>query len=163
MLNHAVYCLFAIILSLAGCVGTETHIQGRACSVPAAPILAPKPITEAPTTKPKPVTPPKAPKLKKTMILEISGYSSTKDQTDDTPCIAAHRIDICSRKAAGEKLCATNVVPIGTTLAIDGLGTCTVADHMAKRMDHHVDWYFTSRKAAKQFGRKNRTVTVVTR
>lgn len=162
MLNHAVFCLFALLISLTGCAGAESHIQGRACSVPVTPISTPAPIVIPAVVEPKPIAAPKAPK-QKTMILEVTGYSSTTNQTDDTPCIAAHLIDICSRKAAGEKLCATNVFPIGTQISVEGLGICTVADHMAKRKSHHVDWYFTSRKAAKTFGRKNRTVTIVTR
>ena len=163
VLNHAVFCLITVLLSLTGCAGAESHIQGRACSASAAPISTPEPIAETVVADPMPVTVSKTPKLKKTMTLEVSGYTSEVAQTDNRPCEAADQTDICRRKAAGELICASNVFPLGANIHVDGLGTCVVADRMNSRYKAHVDWYFADKRLARKIGRKNRTVTIVTR
>ena len=170
MFKTAVFCLSALLISLTGCAGAEAHIQGRACSIPATPISAPEPIAEAPAAKPKPVVAnatsavtAKTPKLRKTMTLEVSGYTSEVAQTDSRPCEAADQTDICRRKAAGELICASNVFPLGSRIHVEGLGTCVVADRMNSRYKANVDWYFADKRLARKIGRKNRTVTVVSR
>lgn len=163
MLNHAVYCLFALLLSLTGCADANAHIAGRGCAVPVAPTSAIEPVVETPVATPKPVATTKAPKLKMAMTLEVSGYTSEVAQTDSRPCEAADQTDICRRKAAGELICASNVFPLGSRIHVDGLGTCVVADRMNSRYKAHVDWYFADKRLARKIGRKNRAVTVVTR
>ncbi len=159
MLNPAVFCLFALLLILTGCTGTEAKIHGRACSVGAAPVSAPEPIVEATVANQKPVVITQ----QKTMTLEVSAYSSSIEETDSTPCIAADNSDICRRKAAGELICASNAFPLGARIHVDGLGTCAVADRMNSRYTSHVDWYVLDKKTARKIGRKARTITVVSR
>ena len=77
------------------------------------------------------------------LTLTVSGYTSTKEQTDDTPCIAARNVNICKRKAKGELLCAASrEFPFGTKLEVQGLGTCEVVDYMPADRRMSADWYF---------------------
>lgn len=86
-------------------------------------------------------------------VREVSAYTSSVAETDDTPCIAADGSDICARYAAGENICGSNAYPLGTILNVDKLGTCTVADRMSSRFQNRVDWYMgTDRERALQFG-----------
>lgn len=156
---------------------------GRACSVsavPMTPITAPvtpvappiKPVVAAPTKRV--VT--TAPMHKgKTLVLEVSAYTSTKGQTDGDPCIIKHKINICRLKRQGHNICASNVFPEGTRVRIEGVkeidGICTVMDTMASDRTHNIDWYFGQDpksdpkgplwKKARAVGRHDRKVTVV--
>lgn len=73
----------------------------------------------------------------------VSAYTSRVQETDATPCISADGSNICERYAKGEKICATNDYPLGSVLAIQGLGRCIVRDRMNKRYTGtgRIDWY----------------------
>ncbi len=164
MFSTAVYCLFALLLSLGGCADAQADVSSTdrfACSVaavPVAPALAsnpalvdqipPTPIAATPITT-KAATPVKVvtekkvkAKIPESGLYAVSGYTSTIGQTDPTPCIAADQTNICRRKAAGELICASNAFELGTRIHVAGLGTCVVADRMNSRYQHAVDWYF---------------------
>ena len=189
MLNSAAFRLaLLVVFTFVGiaAIGYEpasaSVVTGRACSVSAspkapittvaatiAPIATPiKPIVAAPIKR----TPAPPVRKGKTLVLEVTGYTSTKSQTDGDPCIGSHLINICARKRRGEHLCASNVFPIGSRVHIDGLGTCTIADHMASDRTRNIDWYFGQDpkndpkgplwKKARAIGRRDRKVTVVT-
>jgi len=74
-------------------------------------------------------------------IREVTMYSSTPEQTDATPCIAANGQDICVLWAKSQNLCATNAFPFGTELEVDKLGSCLVVDRMNDRYSNRIDWY----------------------
>lgn len=104
------------------------------------------------------------------LTLEVSGYTSTVEQTDSRPCEAADQSDICERKRRGELICASSRnIPLGARLHVEGLGTCTVADRMNTRYTNHVDWYCGKDtegddilyQCAKRIGRRDRVVTIV--
>ncbi len=92
----------------------------------------------------------------------VTGYTSHVNQTDDSPTIAADGSDILIRFNRGEKICASNDHPLGSTLHVEGLGDCTNSDRMNRRYTGtgRVDWYFgMDLKAARQHGAKKLTVT----
>lgn len=185
MLNSAALrlaLLVAFVFMGIAAIGNESAsasiATGRACSVSAAPIAAvAAPMAPiAPPIKPVVAAPIKripAPRVHKgkTLVLEVTGYTSTKSQTDGDPCVGSHLINICARKRRGEHLCASNVFPIGSRVHIDELGTCTIADHMASDRTRNIDWYFGQDpksdpkgplwKKARAVGRRDRTVTVI--
>lgn len=104
-----------------------------------------------------------------TLVMEVTGYTSEPGQTDSSPCIAADNSDICKLKAKKELICASNQFPLGSLIHVDGLGTCTVRDHMNRRYTNNVDWYFgkdakgkkDKKKLAIKIGRKDREVKVI--
>ena len=61
----------------------------------------------------------------------VTGYSSTEDQTDSTPFITASGFDLRKVKD-GEGIIATNILPLGTKVRIDGV-VYTVEDRMNAR------------------------------
>ncbi|MCR4311712.1 MAG: 3D domain-containing protein [Candidatus Uhrbacteria bacterium] len=119
----------------------------RSCAIPA--------LASSPPVIVEPLPPP-------SVALVVTAYTSSKSETDKSPCIAARKSNICKRFTKGEKLCASNRYPIGTVLAIENHGECTVADRTNRRHRDRVDLYFGhNRKAAKKFGRQKLLVTVV--
>lgn len=88
-------------------------------------------------------------------IREVTAYTSEVGQTDSTPCISANGSDICQLFNEGQMTCASNDYAFGTVLEIDGYGTCTVRDRMARKNDGKIDIYFgNDRKRALEFGRR---------
>lgn len=57
---------------------------------------------------------------------------------------------------------ASRRIPLGTSLAIDGIGWRRVEDRLAKRYDDRVDVYFTRHADAIRFGLQTRRVWSVT-
>ena len=85
----------------------------------------------------------------------VTAYSSTADQTDDTPCITASGLNICS--SPNRKIIAANFLPFGTKVKIPelfGNEIFTVEDRMNKRYNGHnrLDVWMVSRTNAKRFG-----------
>lgn len=97
------------------------------------------------------------------VVMDVTGFTNRPEETDDTPCTGARNVDICARHAQGENLCASNAFALGSTVHIEGLGTCTVVDHMNARYTTGIDWNFGVGKdallAAKAFGRQERLVS----
>lgn len=95
-------------------------------------------------------------------IRDVTAYTSRPEETDSTPCISADGSDICQRYAAGEGICAANFVPLGTRLAIEGFGECTVADRMNSRYQNRVDLYHGMDLAgARHFGTQRLNVSII--
>lgn len=96
----------------------------------------------------------------------VYAYTSTVEETDETPCIAADGTDICHIDHA---VCAANFVPFGTILEIQGAmdvgfypHTCVVHDRMNARYPEAVDVYFgTDRTAAMNFGVQHLLVKII--
>lgn len=90
---------------------------------------------------------PKAIEIKK---VYITAYSSTPEETDDTPFITA------SGSIVRDGIVASNFLPFGTKIripAIFGDKIFTVEDRMHPRMTEVVDIWMPSQKEAQRFGR----------
>lgn len=95
----------------------------------------------------------------------ISFYTSEARQTDDSPEIAANGKNIWTLYKQGIKTCASNDYKLGTKLAVEGLGTCTVNDRMNSRYTGtgRIDWYlgYSHEQAWKNGIMKNVSVTIM--
>ncbi|OGZ20126.1 MAG: hypothetical protein A3F95_01250 [Candidatus Nealsonbacteria bacterium RIFCSPLOWO2_12_FULL_39_31] len=92
------------------------------------------------------------PKSTSTMKVIITAYSSTAEQTDDSPFITA------SGKTVEDGIVANNLLPFGSKIKIPkvfGDKIFTVEDRMNKRKGYyHVDIWFPAYELAKEFGAK---------
>lgn len=90
-------------------------------------------------------------------VVTLTGYSSTPDQTDDTPFITARGTHV------RDGIVAANFLPFGTKLKIDGFGDkiFVVEDRMNKRYTSRVDIWFASREEALQFGIRTLTIHII--
>ncbi len=88
----------------------------------------------------------------KTVKMLVTAYSSTPDQTDDTPFLTA------SGKHVADGIIANNKLPFGTKVKIPELygdKIFTVEDRMHARMgNNHLDIWFPQYSQAKNFGAK---------
>lgn len=88
----------------------------------------------------------------------ITAYSSTPDQTDDTPFITA------SGKHVRDGIVATNLLPLGTKIKIPeiyGSKIFVVEDRMHPRMHDRIDIWFSSYSEAKKFGIKRTYIEIL--
>lgn len=89
----------------------------------------------------------------KTQVV-ATAYSSTEDQTDDTPCITANGFDLCENGI--EEIIANNGLKFGTTVRIPELfggRIFIVADRMNSRYGSgRIDIWMKSREKAQNFG-----------
>jgi len=89
----------------------------------------------------------------------ITAYSSTPDQTDDTPFITA------SNKYVKDGIIANNMLPFGTKIRIPDLygdKVFVVEDRMNRRKsDYHFDIWFPSKQLAVNFGVKTAFIEVL--
>lgn len=89
----------------------------------------------------------------------VTAYSSTPDQTDDSPFITA------SGKYVRDGIIANNMLPFGTKVRIPGLygdKVFIVEDRMNKRKsDYHFDIWMESRPLAVNFGVKTAEIEVL--
>ena len=81
----------------------------------------------------------------------VTGYSAEAAQTDSTPHITANGTDL--RKYKGLPIVATNELPFGTKVRINGV-VMVVGDRMNKRYPTRYDILFPNRKAALQWGKR---------
>lgn len=94
----------------------------------------------------------------KTYVVSASAYSSSVDETDDTPFITAKGTYV------RDGIVAANFLPFGTAIKIPALygdKIFVVEDRMNKRYNLNVDLWFPSKALAKQFGRKTITIEIV--
>jgi len=101
-------------------------------------------------------------KVKKTYKVVATAYSSSVEQTDDTPCLTANGLDVCEHNK--EDIIAANFLKFGTRVKIPemyGEQIFTVADRMNPRYDFRIDLWKTSRERAIQFGIRNITIEVL--
>ena len=88
---------------------------------------------------------------------KITAYSSTPDQTDDTPFIMA------SGKHVYDGAIATNFLPLGTKVRFPELfgdKVFTVEDRMNRRFQDRIDIWMETRTEALNFGMRSTTVEV---
>jgi len=94
----------------------------------------------------------------KTINIVLTGYSSTSDQTDDTPFITA------SNTRVRDGIVAANFLAFGTKVKIPSLfgdKVFTVEDRMARKHDNKMDIWFPERYLAKNFGIKEADVIIL--
>lgn len=90
--------------------------------------------------------------------VELTAYSSTKDQTDSTPFIAA------SGKHVYDGIVAANFLPFGTKIKIPSIfgdKIFTVDDRMNQRYQNRVDVWFADRHSAIHFGLQKAVIEIV--
>lgn len=95
---------------------------------------------------------------KQTFIVTATAYSSTPDQTDDTPFVTARNTRV------RDGIIAANFLPFGTEVRIPdiyGDKVFVVEDRMNKRYWHRVDIWFPERQMAKEFGVKKILIEIV--
>lgn len=95
---------------------------------------------------------------KKTYRVELSGYSSTPDQTDDSPFITARGTYV------RDGIVAANFLPFGTAIRIPSLygdKVFIVEDRMNKRYWQNVDIWFADRQSAVELGRRSVVIEVL--
>lgn len=88
----------------------------------------------------------------------VTAYSSTPDQTDDSPFVTAKGTRV------RDGIVAANWLPFGTKIRLpefSGDKIYIVEDRMAKRNSHKVDIWMESRSLALQFGVKRLTIEIV--
>ncbi|MDP4007307.1 MAG: hypothetical protein Q8P55_01800 [bacterium] len=88
----------------------------------------------------------------------VTAYSSTPEQTDDTPFITAAGTPV------REGIVAANFLPMGTKIKLPDLygdKIFVVEDRMHPRKNYMVDIWFASYSDAKNFGAKNTYIEVL--
>ena len=102
--------------------------------------------------------------VKSETIRVVTAYNAGDPrQTDDTPCISANGENICHALAKGEKRCAANFVPLGSSLYVDKIGVCMVTDRTNKRYRNRVDiaMHKNEYHKARRFGRQKLHVKIL--
>lgn len=98
------------------------------------------------------------PSPQQVMQITVTAYSSTEDQTDQTPFHTANGKDV------EDGIVAANFLPLGTRLRIPeafGDKIFTVEDRMHERFDRRIDIWMPSREEAKAFGIKHLRVEIL--
>lgn len=98
------------------------------------------------------------PPQQKTIRTILTAYSSTPDQTDDTPFITA------SNTRTRDGVVASNFLAFGTKIKIPELfgdKEFVVEDRMAKKHSDKIDIWFPERHLAKKFGVQEAEVIVL--
>lgn len=88
----------------------------------------------------------------------ITAYSSSVDETDDTPHTTA------SQTHVRDGIVATNLLPFGSKIQIPGLfgdKIFIVEDRMHRRKTNFIDVWMPTKKEAKQFGISEARVLVL--
>ena len=84
----------------------------------------------------------------------VTGYSSTLEETDDTPTITANG------ERVREGIIACNWLRFGTMVEINGK-YYEVTDRMNPKYNDRVDIWFPTKEQAKSFGKKFLTIKIV--
>ena len=90
--------------------------------------------------------------------MRVTAYTSTPDETDNTPFITASGMRVC------DGIVATNLLPFGTKIRIPtlfGEKIFTVEDRMAPRMKNVVDVWMPTKAAALRFGANYADMVVI--
>jgi len=101
----------------------------------------------------------KSAKVVQKIKVVLTAYSSTPEETDDTPFITA------SGKTVADGIIANNMLPLGTKIRIPELygdKIFTVEDRMNRRKsNYHFDIWLPSKDLAINFGVKTATIEVL--
>ena len=94
----------------------------------------------------------------KTINVWVTAYSSTPEETDDSPFITA------TNKTVQDGFIAANFLPFGTKVKIPELfgdKIFTVEDRMSRRKDNFMDVWMSTKEDAVEFGIHQTNVVVV--
>lgn len=97
-------------------------------------------------------------KAKWSTIRTITAYSSSRNETDESP------FETASMSHVRYGIVAANWLPVGTKLQIPeifGDEVFVVEDRMNKRYPNRVDVWMPSKQEAKQFGKKTAEIVIV--
>lgn len=97
-------------------------------------------------------------RIKKKVKLHITAYSSSPDETDDSPFITA------SGKEVEDGIIATNIFPFGTKARIPSLFGKKIfitEDRMHHRFKDRIDIWMPSKEKALKFGKKFAEVEIL--
>ena len=104
------------------------------------------------------INPVMKPVKKRALLAVLTGYSSTPDQTDDTPFITASGYHVT------DGVVAANFLPFNTRIQIPKLfgdKIFVVKDRMHKRFSDRVDIWFPDRASAKNFGLRKAEIVIL--
>jgi len=90
----------------------------------------------------------------------VTAYSSTPEETDDTPFITAMNSEV------RDGIVAANFLPFGTKIQIPehfGDKVFTVEDRMHRRKTNFVDVWMPTKQAAKEFGISYTSIVILER
>jgi 3D (Asp-Asp-Asp) domain-containing protein len=93
------------------------------------------------------------------LTMRVTAYSSSPDETDDTPFITASGIKV------RDGIVATNVLPFGTKIKLPSLfgdKIFTVEDRMSRRLKNTIDIWMSTKQKALRFGVAQAKVVIVT-
>ncbi len=93
----------------------------------------------------------------RTMIVDVTAYTSRKQETDSTPFITANGTHV------HDGILASNILPFGTKVRIPSLTgdkVYTVEDRMNVRYQNNVDIWVSNVDTALQIGRRRLTIVV---
>lgn len=95
--------------------------------------------------------------------MTVTAYSSTRSQTDDSPCVTASGLNVCERNQ--EDIVATNFnwLSFGTKIKIPELfgdKVFTIHDRMNTRYTNHLDIWHKDYTRAIHFGAKHVIVEI---
>ena len=110
------------------------------------------------TNSPEKTSAAKQPEKFREMTVSATAYSSTPDQTDDTPFVTAWNTHV------RDGIVAANFLPFGTKIKIPeiyGDKVFVVEDRMNRRYWHKIDIWFPDRQSALQFGIKNIRIQIL--
>ena len=92
------------------------------------------------------------------MMVVVTAYSSTADQTDDTPWLTAANTPV------RDGIVASNFLPLHTKIMIPELfgdKIFAVEDRMHERFTDRIDIWFPDRESAKNFGLRKATIQIL--
>jgi len=95
---------------------------------------------------------------RKIVTVFVTGYSSTPDQTDETPFITAYNTEV------RDGVVAANFLPAGTKIRIPELfgdKIFVVEDRMHERFSDRIDIWFSDRESAQNFGLRKATIQIL--
>ncbi len=99
--------------------------------------------------------------LRRSYVVQVSGYNSEVGQTDDSPFITANGTHV------RDGIVAANMLPFGTAIKFKNCGWIDenkifiVTDRMNKRYQNNVDIWFESHTDAVKFGRRSCQIEVI--
>ncbi len=94
-------------------------------------------------------------KVKYSTYIIATAYTSSPEETDDTPCITANNFNVCEHNT--ENIIASNFLPLGARVRFPDLYGNKIfynMDRMNKRYYKRVDFWMKSKVKARQFGVK---------
>lgn len=85
----------------------------------------------------------------------VTAYNPVRGQTDGDPCISASGVDICVGMAIGKHYIATNELPFGSIVQINGINY-EVVDRTSSRYANRYDIAFPADqiKEAREWGKR---------